>query len=175
MNNIRFEIAALRGEGNEVEANQLKAGLDEIHRKQIAEKRDQIASHINNAKQTGSKAKNWIVDRLKQLDRAILVQDSDEEEEGAAVEHELGVQDEHQSVPYDDPPDNRRTPGLISEDSEDSEKDALQKMRRARDDAEQDDADQDDGSYGEDGDEDSDDDRDNKNDDRLYHDKRTTR
>lgn len=175
MNNIRFEIAALRGEGNELEANQLKLGLDEIHRKQIAEKRDQIASHINNAKLTGSKAKNWIVDRLKQLDRAILVQDSDEEEEGAAVEQDVRVQYEHQSVPCADPTNNRRTPGLISEDSEDSEKDALQKMRRARDDDEQDDDDQDDGSYGEDNDEGSDDDKDRKNDDQLYLDKRSTR
>jgi hypothetical protein len=148
----------------------LKAGLDEIHRKQIAEKREQIASHINNAKETGSKAKNWIVDRMKQLDRAILEQDSDDEEvpvepaePNEPVEQGLEAQDEHV------PPDNRRTKGLISEDAEESEVDILQEMRRTGDSAEDDESDNED-----DGDEDSDDDKGKKDDDKLYHDKRFT-
>lgn len=162
MQNIRFEIAALRGEGNEVEADQLKEGLEEIHRKQVAFRRKQFASHIDNAKQSGMRAKTWLVDRLKQLDRAILEQDSDEEEEKKKGRPEL--QNEQQPIASENPPlDHRRTPGLISEDSEEI---FGPKMVQGLANTNQDD----DSSYENDGNEDGYDDKDNGDDDRRYRD-----
>jgi hypothetical protein len=63
-------------------------------------------------------------------------------------------------------PDKRRTAGLISEDSEESEGDILQEMRRIGDNSE------DDGSDDNDDDDDEDSDKGKGKKDELYHDKR---